>query len=1053
MGFIATHLCVVSLFGSANSPVLSFSVLTFIHRFSTRRLVMVIPFSQVARMASMLPSSQSICKVFVNITAWCALFGILSWPAIESYAKTPLGFIENRGQIEEKVHYYSQVPGAIVYFTKQEIVFVFSRRLVQEDKRQPRGISEHSGLPELALHDAAKRRCSVWIRFKQPNPLVKVAGQGEYTSRLNFFRGNDRMHWQTGVRIYREIYYEDIWPGIDLIFHFEDGKILYQAVLEAGVDSERIQFSYEGAMCESSNEKKSCVLVTPLGEIKHSIPSAVNPKADISWTHAKKSKNYEMHSSSKNNPDALLWSTFIGGSGEEYAWAITLDSSDQPIITGRTEALGFPISPGVYDSTYAGASDVYVAKFNAAGNTLLWSTFIGGNSFDEAYAITMDLTGNPIVSGRTGSSDFPTTPGAYDRSRNGSNDIFVTKLNAEGNSILWSTFIGGGSGDQGWDLSLDANENVVITGETRSSNFPTTPGAFDDTPGTDMRDAFVAKLDATGSTLLLGTYLGGDLDDYARGITVDAMGNYFITGSAYSPDFPTTPGAFDQSHNGTFDVFVSKLDATGSMLLWSTLMGGIAYDDGSAIVLDPAGYPVVTGGTSNSNFPTTSGAYDSLFTGSHSRIFVTKLDTSGNTLVWSTFLGGFYGDFSRDMILDPAGNPILTGYTYSDDFPTTAGAYDRCLNGASDVIVAKLNSSGTALLWSSYLGGSSYEEGLGIALNSLGAPVMSGYTFSSDFSTTPQAYDPDYNGGLRDAFIASFDLLDGPADPPICSVSPTTLDFGILAVGDSTDRSFTIKNLGGDTLRGNLVESCGYYRIVAGQDDFNLASPESVIVVVRFTPETTGRFDCWVVVDSFMCADVFCTGIGDESIPVMVQEFQSRWMRNHAEITWTLAGIHRELVFRIFRRKGPSGNFEKILDPEIIKTNDTYVFYDRNAQPGQIYHYRIEAILNNQFTTLFETTLNTPASELILYQNRPNPFNPATKLAFSLPERSNVILSIYNLEGKLLRTLINSYFPAGFHELPWDGTDTSGNRVSSGVYMYRLKVRNTTLTRKMVLLK
>ncbi|MFH1219857.1 MAG: SBBP repeat-containing protein [Candidatus Eisenbacteria bacterium] len=386
-------------------------------------------------------------------------------------------------------------------------------------------------------------------------------------------------------------------------------------------------------------------------------------------------------------------------------------------------------------------------------SALLWSTFFGGSYDDEGQSLVLDASGNAMVTGHTWSSDFPTTPGAYDTFLNGGSDVFVAKLSASGGTLLWSAFLGGGSYDWGYSLALDGSGDAVVTGWTWSSNFPTTPGAYD-TSLNGYGDVFVAKLSASGSTLLWSTFVGGSSDDIRLSLALDGSGNAVFTGwTTYS--FPVTPGAYDTSFNGgECDVFVAKLSASGSALLWSTFLGGSSDDWAVSLVLDESGNPVVTGGTESSDFPTTPGAYDTSQNGGDYDVFVAKLSASGGALLWSTFLGGSSDDYGYSLVLDAPGNAVVTGETASSDFPTTPGAYDTSLNGYGDVFVAKLSASGSALLWSTFLGGSDSDVGYSLVLDASGNAVVTGYTWSSDFPTTPGAYDTSFNGGYCDVFVA-----------------------------------------------------------------------------------------------------------------------------------------------------------------------------------------------------------------------------------------------------------------------------------------------------------
>src|SRR5439155_43034 len=320
-----------------------------------------------------------------------------------------------------------------------------------------------------------------------------------------------------------------------------------------------------------------------------------------------------------------------------------------------------------------------------------YSTFLGGSSHELAAGIKVDAAGNAYVVGTTQSPDFPTTAGAFKRTGSTSNslDVFVSKLNPTGTALVYSTFVGGSNFDWGRAIAIDAAGNAYVTGQTKSSTFPTTGGAFDRTfnidvcprCGIDQYDAFVFKLNATGSRLVYSTFLGGfDVDD-GLGIAVDAAGNAYVTGETGSLNFPTTTAAFDRTSNGEFDAFVTKLNATGSALVYSTYLGGAFVDFGSRIAVDAGGNAYVMGSTRSADFPTTPGAFDTTANGAFD-VFVTKLNSAGTALIYSTYLGGSQSEGGDDLAIDSTGsNVYVAGHTYSIDFPTTAGAFDTVFNG------------------------------------------------------------------------------------------------------------------------------------------------------------------------------------------------------------------------------------------------------------------------------------------------------------------------------------------------------------------------------------
>jgi hypothetical protein len=430
-----------------------------------------------------------------------------------------------------------------------------------------------------------------------------------------------------------------------------------------------------------------------------------------------------------------------------------------------------------------------LVSFSNAGQ-LIYSTYLGGSNYDEGNGIVVDGLGNAYIIGITLSMDFPATVGAFDTSYNGDQnygDVFVSKLNASGTALDYSTYLGGDGFDQGNDIAVDSSGNAYITGET-AGGFPTTPGAFDTLFNGGYYDVFVSKLNSNGTGLVYSTYLGGEYSENSYNISVDTSGNAYITGYSTSTDFPTTVGAFDTSFNGYTDVFVTKLNASGTALVYSTYLGGENNDYGQGIAIDGSGNAYITGYT-RPGFPTTPSAFDTSFNGT-ADVFVTKLNPSGSTLVYSTFLGGEAGEEGRAITVDESGNAYITGGTDSPDFPTTPGTFDTSFNGYyRNVFVSKLNASGTAVLYSTFLG---YGEGNGIAVDGLGNAYITGYTNSSNFPTTPDAFDTLYNGGSYDVFVSKL------------NTSGTTLCYSTYlgGVADDYGNDIAIDNLGNTYITG-----------------------------------------------------------------------------------------------------------------------------------------------------------------------------------------------------------------------------------------------------------
>lgn len=410
----------------------------------------------------------------------------------------------------------------------------------------------------------------------------------------------------------------------------------------------------------------------------------------------------------KLNPQGsgLVYSTYIGGSQNDWSHCLALDAANQTVVTGYTHSFDFPVTPGAYQTTKGGGSsnieDAYVFKLSADGSSLVFSTFLGGDQPDWGEGLALDAAGNIYVTGITYSTVFPTSATAFQKIYAGNGDAFVVKLNSTASALLYGTLLGGSLQEYGFGLAVDGSGSAYVTGRTNSDNFPTTAGAFQETYHHGNMDAFITKLNGDASALVYSTYLGGSGYDFGHGIALDAQGNAYVTGGSASFDFPTTPGAFQtdnkgpiQAFEGGGDAFVVKLNAAGSALGFSTLLGGLNFrDEGHALALDAQGNVYVTGLTWSYDFPLASpiqALHQQGATGVNSAdAFVSKFNPSGSRLIFSTYLGGILYDWGHAIALDGKGRIYIVGDTSSVDFPVTPNAYQKTLN-TQDAFIARID--------------------------------------------------------------------------------------------------------------------------------------------------------------------------------------------------------------------------------------------------------------------------------------------------------------------------------------------------------------------------
>jgi len=707
----------------------------------------------------------------------------------EALGGLPLYFIENRGQTDPRVSYYVQGDDTSVYFTADGVTFSLTG---EEPKSDPNAFRpSEAGVETAPDRGGTPVRWTVKQDFVGANLDVTPAGQGLTDAVVSYFRG-PQSEWKTSVPTYGGIIYSDLWPGIDLVYSGSASKLKYTLMVKPGADPGAIRLAYRGASAVTLNNAGQLAVSTPIGGLLEDRPyvyqQVAGRRVEVPTAYSLgPSAHYGFGVGAYDRSKALVidpgivYSTYLGGSSPDDGKDVAFDGSGSAYVTGLTLSPDFPTTVGVYDTSYNGGPfDAFVTKFNPAGSGIVYSTYLGGSYQDVGGGIEIDGSGNAHVAGQTESSDFPTTAGAFDTSFNGPHDAFVAKLNASGSALIYSTYLGGAGTDTFGALAVDAVGSAYVTGYSTHSNFPTTAGAFDTSFNGGGGDAYVAKLNASGSALVYSTYVGGaSAFENGTGIAVDGPGSAYLGGYTDSPDFPTTAGAFDTSHNGGTDAFVSKLNASGSGLAYSTYLGGAAGETGQAIAVDLAASAYLAGTTTSAGFPTTVGAFDTSHNGSND-VFVSKLNASGSALAYSTHLGGTSTDYAGSGIaLDGSGSAYVAGQTASSDFPTSAGAFDMSYNGSDDGFVSKLDASGSGIAYSTYLGGAQADVATGVTVDGSGSAYVTGQTDSSGFPTTAGAFDTSFNGGAGggagpgDAFVTKFDMAAATPTPTPTPGPPT----------------------------------------------------------------------------------------------------------------------------------------------------------------------------------------------------------------------------------------------------------------------------------------
>ena len=678
--------------------------------------------------------------------------------AWKSYAALPMSFEVNQGQADPSVRFLARGRGYTILLSPSEAALAL---------QSP---GKGGGLPGKTQPQPRPSTRVLRMRIEGANRSAGATGLDQLPGVSNYLIGNDPRQWHTNVPTYKKVQFEHIRPGVNLVYYGNQSQLEYDFDLAAGVKPESLRLSFEGS--EAAIDPQGALVFTSTdGQVTFRRPVAyqsdkANPakKHYLAASYVLKGHNrigfrvphYDPHEPLVIDP-SLYYSTYLGGSSGDTGNAIALDALFDAYITGSTSSTNFPKATAAggsgppYQGSYGGGTDAFVTKLRYDGQELIYSTYLGGNNYDIGQGIAVDSSANVYVVGSTASANFPTSGGAFQPTYGGNTDAFVTKLDPSGSKLLFSSYLGGSDVDYGLAIALDPSGNVFVTGSTQSTDFPTVHPIQAGNSGNG--DAFVAEIDTNlpqNEQLVYSTYLGGSSADSGQGIAVDSGDNAYVTGFTFSNNFPTA-SPYQAANAGSVDAFISVISAYGSSLVFSTYLGGSGDDRAWAIALDNEKNIYVTGSTLTPCTPAT---------------------TTPPTTMCS---------------------PIST-------FPITPGAYQISTTkqspGYSAVFVTEMNHLGTALLYSTLLGGSLTDVGSGIAVDGTGDAYVTGYTQSSDFPTS-NALQASYSGatgacGLNPCQVAFVTELNPQGTSLVYStfLGGSAADFGNAIAVDSNTNAY-----------------------------------------------------------------------------------------------------------------------------------------------------------------------------------------------------------------------------------------------------------------------
>jgi hypothetical protein len=792
------------------------------------------------------------------------------------YGNVPLMFEANQGQTDSQVRFLSHGNGYSVFLTAGGMVLAL--RSAQEtstvaDASPASAASQNK--PRLSpirqqekiARDQKSTTLAIDLVGAAKNPTI--VGEAPLSTRINYFIGRDPSQWRRNVPTYSQIRYRNVYPGIDLVYYGNNHHVEYDFDLAPGADPANIQFSVKGADALSVDSNDNLVLTKGATQLLFQTPVIYQVS---NGTRAPVSGAYTLldpthvgftvadHDNTKPMviDPVLVYSTFLGGSNDDYSNGIAVDGSGDAYVTGITDSPDFPMAAiGGYSTTQF---RMFLTKFAPAGATLKFADYFGGTSGgDGPYAIALDGSGNAYITGNATSTDFPVV-NAFQATLSGTQDAFVVEFSADGSTLDYSTYLGGSNSQVGNSIAVDAAGEAIVAGTTQSTDFPMVnayqPTISADAYGNWGMYGFLTKFAAGGSTLVYSTYLGGNIqngpsctgctfpDSEILGVATDSFGDAYVTGQTTTTNFPVTAGAYATTYpgSGQSDVgFVSEF-STGGTIAYSTYLGGLTSSFLDAIAVDTNGYAYVTGyDIAGDNFPTNTTALCDPSVLSCNGVVVAKLDTAGANLVYSTFLNANNNMVGQAIQVDVHGDAFVVGsdeqFSLTNPIETYTGTFSGTYTSNTDVVVAEIDPTASTQLFATFLGGQQFDAAAdSLALDIHGAVYVTGVTQSPDFPVTQSAFQTTWGGGT-DAFISKIDPV---AVAPAVAMYPYSLEFGSEDIGSTTTALTSIlRNMGSATL---TITSAATSTDYAETDDCGgTVAPASFCTFsITFSPTVTG---------------------------------------------------------------------------------------------------------------------------------------------------------------------------------------------------------------------
>ncbi|HUO15045.1 MAG TPA: SBBP repeat-containing protein [Verrucomicrobiae bacterium] len=803
-------------------------------------------------------------RTLISIVA-SLLLGLTSYaqerptaPSAAFSPRLPLTFEANRGQSASQVNFLSRGNGYTAFLSAGSVALS-----LHPDHSQP---SDFTGSKNATNQQARAVNLQFSLVGSSKAPLA--IGEGIQVGKVNYFFGNDPNKWITNVPTYSSVHYKDVYPDVDLVYYGHQRQMEYDFIVQPGADPRSIQIEVTGGNALSLDGDGNLALTAGTEQVRLQRPilyQIVNgQRAEVDGGYVMLSptrigfrvSSYDRGKALIIDP-VLVYSTYLGGSGIDQSTGLAVDSTGNIYVVGYANAADFTVTQ--FGTVASGSNHVFVVKLDSTGSNLLYADYIGGNSDDYGVGLALDAANEVYLTGSTTSSNFPVA-NAFQAQQPGPYTGFISKLSANGASLLFSTYVGGNAFDQPTGIAIDPSGDVTIAGYTMSQNFPV-GNAYQSTVSPNQGGAygyygFLTKFTSNGSSLVFSTYLSGSTTvaqncgspcypmpfNTVNALAVDSNGNAYVAGTTNTNNYPTSEGSYQPSNLTTQDAnigFISKFNSTGG-LGYSTYFYPSSGNPVqiSAAAVDSNGSLIFAGSAqSDGTFPVTSASTaicdPSVYGYNCSSAFTTKLDPTGSTLLYSTFLGPNNFATPAAIALDGSDNAYILSSTSSPLYQTT-NAIESYSNN-SDLLLVEIDAAADTQLFSTYLGGNGNDSPSGIAVDGSGNIYLAGVTNSTDLPITAGAFQTQFGGNL-DTFLAKI----SPAESPGVVMTPLALQYPVQQVGVATQaQQVTLRNMGSATLTISSTSVSGDFS-ESDNCEGSVPAAGSCVLNVTFTPSTAG---------------------------------------------------------------------------------------------------------------------------------------------------------------------------------------------------------------------